>query len=137
MHQGQDSSRFMSTACNQLKRLSPPSVETCSSHDAREKNASFILSHRSAINRKEMLQLIKDLCKDREQAERDRQIAIQIIHEIQAFDEIVSKKVGGVQETFAACSETMAEIHFLLSTLREDRVLKSTALEKATSSRAA
>jgi hypothetical protein len=74
-----------------------------------------IVNNRSATNRSEMSQLIKALGKDRERADRDREIALRLKHEMETLDIILAEKTGGAKETFAACSETMSEVQYLLS----------------------
>ena len=85
-------------------------------HMSKMKNDNIhIVNNRSATNRSEMSQLIKALGKDRERADRDREIALRLKHEMETLDIILAEKTGGAKETFAACSETMSEVQYLLS----------------------
>jgi hypothetical protein len=95
--------------------------------DNMNKKNTILIVNRSATNRSEMSQLIKDLRKDRERAERDREIALRLKHEMQTFDVILAEKAGGAKETFAACSETMAEVQYLLSKLAAARLVLQSA----------
>jgi hypothetical protein len=104
-------------ACHGEDDSRPPRPEQNDIKNKTRRDISPILD-RSASNRSEMSQLIKKLRKDRERAERDREIALRLKQEMQTYDVNLLE----AKQMIAPATDTISEVQYRLSKLEAARL---------------